>query len=93
MGSLCADTNNGGGIVGDGAVVEGQAGGANKHCIAMVGHVPHSICEDTHERMDPPKEIKGDHHEEGEECFLDQLKIIIRGFPFKRGEGIVRLLK
>ncbi len=65
VGSLRMDTDSDGGIVGNGAVIEGQAGGANKCCIAMVGRIPHGIHENTCERMGPPQEIVGNHHEEG----------------------------
>jgi hypothetical protein len=57
VGSLCVDTEDGGGIVGDGAAIDGKAGGANKHCIAMVGHLPHSIHEDTCEQMIPHRRL------------------------------------
>ncbi len=61
MGRFCVDVNNRGGIVGNAAVVERQAGGTDEGG-AMVGGIPCRICEEARERMDTPKLIVGDLH-------------------------------
>ncbi len=66
MGRFRADANDRGGIVGDAAIVEGQADGTDEGGAAMVGGIPCGIHEDGHEGMDPPKLVEGDLHEDGE---------------------------
>jgi hypothetical protein len=91
VGSLYADMDDCGGIVGNGAVEEGQARGANKCCIAMVGHVPCSICEDTCERMSPPRRLYGITMKR--ERIISWIKDCCPWVSLQRGEGIVCLLK
>ncbi len=60
------DANDRGGIVGNAALVEGQADGTDEGGTAMVNGIPCGIHEDGHEGMDPPELVKGDLHEDGE---------------------------
>jgi hypothetical protein len=55
MGQYHTDANDRGGIVGDAAVVEGQADRTDEGGAAMVGSIPCGIHEDGHEGMDPPR--------------------------------------
>ncbi len=52
MGRLCTDTDDCRGVVGNVFIVEGEAAGAYKFGIAMVGFVLGGIPEDGHEGVD-----------------------------------------
>jgi hypothetical protein len=93
VGQFCVDANNSGGIVRDGAIIKRQTIGANKCLAFMIGGVPHHICEDSSEGVDPPKLIIGNLHEDGEKHFPDQQEVVVSGLPFKEGKGILSLLE
>ncbi len=52
-----------------------------------------SLGEDGREGVYPIELIIGDHHEEGEDGFLDCKKVIVSWFPFKGGGGVMGLVE
>ncbi len=53
VGRFCADANDCGGIIDDGATVERQAERMDKGG-AMIRNIPCRVCEEAHEGIDPP---------------------------------------
>jgi hypothetical protein len=92
VGSLCTNTDDCRGIIGNVFIIEGE-GGSYKFVVAMFSFVLGSICEDGREGMDSIQLVVGDDHEEGKKCFLDGKKVIVRWFPFERGKGVMGLFE
>jgi hypothetical protein len=68
---LSANANDRSGVVRDCAVVEGETGGDDEAFPAMVSGVPRGLREDSHEGVDPPKQIEGDLHQDREKRCSD----------------------
>ena len=63
---------------------------AIKFTAAMVGGIPHRVCKDCCEGVDPEL-ILGDFHEDWEERFPDHCEVIVRGLSIEGGKGLTRL--
>jgi len=64
VGSLCTNTDDCRGVIGNVFIMEGE-GGSYKFVVAMFSFVLSSICEDGREGMDSIQLVVGDDHEEG----------------------------
>jgi len=91
--SLCMNTDDCRGIVGDVFIVEGEAEGLYKFGVAMVGFVLGGIREDGREGIDSIQLVIGNDHEERKKRFPDGEQVIVSWFPFERGKGVVCLFE
>ena len=71
MGRLCTNPADCCGVVNNVFIVEGEAGGTYKFCVAKFSFVLGGLREDGREGMDSIQLIAGNDHEEGKKCFPD----------------------
>ncbi len=88
MGCFRANADDGRGIVGNAGIIQRETDGMAEGCTSMVGGIPRGIHEDRRERVDPPKLVVGDLHQDGEKCLPDRQEIVVSGLSVDGGKGV-----